>query len=249
MIDLNSISKNTIMPQRIVIYGLAGIGKSTFAAGAKNPIFIPTEDGLGDLDVQKFPLATSFEDVIEALGALGREEHNFDTVVIDSLDWLEPLVWDATCRRLNVKSIEEPGYGKGYTENMDEWKVFFDYVTALRNFKGMTTIMIAHNTIVKIEDPIHPSYDMHDLKLHKKAAAKVKEFADIIGFATMKAIVTTEKGGFNKTRNRIIESGEGRVLYLSPTPAFVAKNRCHTPDVIPLDWTEFEKYLPNKGGN
>ena len=175
MIDLNSISKNTIMPQRIVLYGLAGIGKTTFAAGAKNPIFICTEDGLGDLDVKKFPLATTFEEVLEALGTLGREEHDFKTVVIDSLDWLEPLAWDATCRRLNVKSIEEPGYGKGYVENMREWDMFFDYVTALRNVKGMTVIMLAHNAIIKIEDPVHPSYDMHDLKLHKKASGRVKE--------------------------------------------------------------------------
>jgi len=247
-IDLTSISKNTQQPQRVVLYGLAGIGKTTFAANAPKPIFVLTEDGLGDLDVPKFPLATSFEEVLEALGALGSGEHDYKTVVIDSLDWLEPLTWDATCRRLGVKSIEEPGYGKGYVENMREWDLFFDYVTALRNTRGMTIIMLAHNAIIRVEDPVHPAYDMHDLKLHKKAAGRVKEFADIIGFATMKTIVTTEKGGFNKTRNRAIDTGEGRVLYLSPTPAFVAKNRCHTPEVVPLIWDEFAKYLPN-GGN
>jgi len=248
-IDLNSISKNTIMPQRIVLYGLAGIGKTTFAAGAKKPIFICTEDGLGDLDVQKFPLATTFEEVLEALGTLGREEHDFKTVVIDSLDWLEPMIWATTCKRCNADSIETigGGYGKGYVETMREWDLFFDYVTALRNVKGMTVIMIAHNAIVKIEDPQLPAYDTHDLKLHKRAAARVKEFSDLIGFASVRTIVTTEKAGFNKTRNRAVDTGEGRVLNLSPTAAFVAKHRIAMPDTIPLAWEELAKYLP--GGN
>lgn len=249
-IDLNSISKNTQLPQRIVIYGSAGIGKTTFASEAPDVVFIRTEDGLGDLDVSSFPLATSFEDVLEALGTLGKEEHKFKTVTIDSLDWLEPLSWSATCRRLNVAGIEDLGYGKGYVENMKEWDLFFDYVTALRNVKGMTVIMLAHNAIVRVEDPVHPAYDTHDLKLHRRAAARIKEFADVIGFCAPKTIVTTEKAGFNKTRNRAVDTGEGRVLYLSPTPAFVAKNRCHMPKEIPLIWDEFEKYLPAKtGGN
>jgi hypothetical protein len=252
-IDLTSISKNTQKPQRIVLYGLQGIGKTSFAAGAEKPIFIITEDGLGELDVPHFPLATSFEEVLEALGSLGSGEHDYKTVIIDSLDWLEPLTHDATCRRLNVKSIEEPGYGKGYVENMREWDLFFDYVTALRNVKGMTVIMIAHNAIVRVEDPVHPAFDMHDLKLHKKACARVKEFADVILFATMSTIVTTEKGGFNKTRTRAIDdTNNGRVLCASPSAAFVAKHRTSMPDKIPLVWTEFEKYLPStktNGGN
>lgn len=250
-IDLTSISKNTQKPQRIVLYGLHGIGKTSFAASAKKPIFVITEDGLGELDVPHFPLANTFEEVLEALGALGSGEHDYETVVIDSLDWLQPLVWDATCRRLNVKSIEEPGYGKGYVENMREWDIFFDYITALRNVKGMTVIMIAHNEIVRVEDPVHPAYDMHDLKLHKKACARVKEFADIIAFATMSTIVTTEKGAFNKTRARAIDDmSNGRILCLSPSAAYVAKHRTNMPDKIPFVWTEFEKYLPTKtGGN
>jgi hypothetical protein len=247
MIDLKSISKNIPKPPRITIYGPSGIGKTTFAASAPEPIFILTEDGLGDIEAPHFPLATTFEEVLEALATLGKEEHTFKTVVIDSLDWLEPLVWNATCKRLGVTSIEAPGYGKGYVESSIEWKQFFQYVTALRDFKNMNVIMIAHGAIVRVEDPVHPAFDMHCLKLHKRAGAIAEEYSDIVGFAAMKTLLTTETAGFGEKRNRAISTGE-HILYLSGTPAFMAKNRYHMPDSVSLDWMEFAKYLPN-GGN
>ena len=58
--DLSSIQKKAAMQApRIMLYGVEGIGKTTFAAGAPSPIFIQTEDGLGSIDVPHFPLASS----------------------------------------------------------------------------------------------------------------------------------------------------------------------------------------------
>ena len=246
MIDLKSICKNSPKPPRTIIYGAAGIGKTTFAATAPNPIFILTEDGLGDIEVPAFPLATSYEDVMEALSTLGKEEHNFKTVVIDSLDWLEPLVWNATCKRLGTPTIETPGYGKGYVEASVEWREFFKFATALRDYKNMNVIMIAHGAITRVEDPIHPAYDTHGLKLHKRASAIAEEYSDIVGYAALKTLLTTESAGFGEKRNRAISTGE-HVLYLSGTPGYSAKNRYHMPDMVPLSWDEFAKYLPNGG--
>lgn len=246
MIDLKSISKNSPKPPRCIIYGAAGVGKTTFASSAPSPIFILTEDGLGDLDVPSFPLATSYEEVMEALTTLGKEEHSFKTVVIDSLDWLEPLVWQATCKRLGVPTIETPGYGKGYVEASVEWREFFKFVTALRDYKNMNVVMIAHGAITRVADPIHPEYDTHGLKLHKRASSIAEEYSDVVGFASLKTLLTTESGGFGEKRNRAITTGE-HVLHLAGTPAYTAKNRYHMPSEVPLDWTEFEKYLPNRG--
>jgi hypothetical protein len=247
MIDLTSISKNSPKPPRCVIYGNAGVGKTTFASTAPSPIFILTEDGLGDLDVPAFPLASSYEDVMDALGTLGREEHQFKTVVLDSLDWFENLVWQATCKRLGVPTIESPGYGRGYVEAGIEWREFFKFATALRDHKGMNVIMIAHGAITRVEDPEHPAYDTHTLKLHKRAAAIAEEYSDIVGYAALKTLLTTEAAGFGEKRNRAIATGE-HILHLAGSPAFTAKNRYHMPDTVPLVWDEFAKYLPN-GGN
>lgn len=107
-----------------MIYGSEGIGKSTFAALVPNPVFVQTEDGLSEIDCSKFPLAKSFDDVVLQLQAVRDEQHDYGTVVIDSLDWLERLVWDRVCADYGVKSIEKAdgGYGKGYVHALTYWR-------------------------------------------------------------------------------------------------------------------------------
>ena len=248
-IDLKSISKNTAKPPRIAIYGPPGVGKTTFAAGAPEPIFILTEDGLGDLEVPHFPMCSSFEDVLECLATLGREDHNFKTVVIDSLDSLEVLVWAATCKRLGVPSIETPGYGKGYIEAQNEWRTLFSYITALRDEKGLNSILIAHSTYTHVEDPEHPAYDTSTLKLNKRAAAMTTEYCDVVGFASLKMFTKIEDVGKKdeKRARAIADPKDQRILRLSVSPAFVGKNRYHMPESVPLVWEEFAKHLPNGG--
>ena len=93
------------MPPRVLLYGTEGIGKSTFGSQAPKPVFIQTEDGLDEIDTDKFPLATSYEQVVAALADLRNEQHDYETVVIDSLDWLERLVFDKLCAEHNTASI------------------------------------------------------------------------------------------------------------------------------------------------
>lgn len=243
MISLKDIQRASFKPPRIIIFGEAGIGKTTFACSAPSPIVIQTEDGLGVIDTPRFPLAQSFDEVLESLQALATEDHDFKSVVIDSLDWLEPLVWGATCKRLGVGSIEAPGYGRGYVESATEWRKFFSYVTALRDEKGMIIIMTAHSVIQHVEDPIHPAYDMHALKLHKRGAAIAEEYSDIIAFASLKTLLKTEEAGFGEKRNRAISTGE-RVIHVGANPAYVSKNRYSMPDTIELSWTAFEQHIP-----
>lgn len=144
--DLSAIRKgrNTKKP-RVVVYGPAGVGKTTFATSAPAPIVLQTEDGLGQIDVPHFPLATTFDDVLSAIGALFQEAHEFKTLVVDSLDWLEPLIWQDVCQAHKVESIESLGYGKGYVEALTRWRMFCDGITALRDQKDMWVVMIAHS--------------------------------------------------------------------------------------------------------
>ena len=92
-------------PPRLMIYGSEGVGKSTFAASAPKPIFVQTEDGLSEIDCAKFPLCTSYEEVVQQLKALRDGEHDYATLCIDSLDWLERLIWDRVCADYGVKIL------------------------------------------------------------------------------------------------------------------------------------------------
>lgn len=144
-ISLSSLSKNSIKKKRIIIHGDAGIGKTTLGAMAPSPVFIQTEDGLGNLDATAFPLAKTFDDIMGALQSLYTEEHEFKTLVVDSLDWLEPLIWAQVCATHKVQSIEALGFGKGYVEALSLWRQFFEGVTALRDAREMDIIMIAQD--------------------------------------------------------------------------------------------------------
>ncbi len=242
-ISLASISRSTPKPPRVIVYGDAGIGKTTFAVSAPAPIVLQTEDGLGALDAEAFPLATTFDDVLAAVGALFTEEHKYRTLVVDSLDWLEPLIWNQVCADHRVESIERIPYGKGYIEALGYWRNFFDGITALRDQRGMAVVMIAHSQITRIEDPTMVAYDSHGLKLHKKAAAVAEEFSDLILFAQMATNTVTEEAGFNNKRVRAVTTG-ARIVHSIGQPAFLAKSRYPMPSPLPLAWAEVALHLP-----
>ncbi len=121
---LSKVTRNKAKTERVIIYGESGLGKTTFATSAPNPIVIQTEDGLGEIDVPCFPLAESYLDVMKALDSLANENHDFKTVVIDSLDWLESLIWKQVCTDNKVPSIEKIGYGRGYNEALVFGRIF-----------------------------------------------------------------------------------------------------------------------------
>lgn len=238
--DLKSIRKNDAMAApRIMVYGVEGIGKSTFGAGAPNPIYILTEDGLGSLNVNHFPLATSFQDVIDAIATLYKENHAFETVVIDSLDWLEAIIQREIEQKYDAKDL---AYGKGSLIAAERWREILDGLNALRNDKGMAVILIAHTTIKRFDSPEVEPYDRYQPKLQERSNAVVREWCDAVLFANYKTIVKKDDVGFNQTNNRGISTGE-RLLFTSERPAYMAKNRYNMPESIPLSWEAFTQAI------
>lgn len=229
-------------PRRVMLFGTQGIGKSTFGSAAPNPIFLPTEDGLGEIDCHSFPLLESFDQAIQAISELYAEQHDYQTVVVDSLDWLERLIWAEVCRKRNVTNIEDIPYAKGYVFAIDLWRQFLDGLAALRNDRQMTIVLIAHSKIEKFEDPEHESYDRYSPRLNKHASAVIQEWCDEVLFATYRVLTKQTDEGFNRTRTQGVGTGE-RILRTAERPAHVAKNRLNLPDELPLDWDAYAQHI------
>jgi len=233
------------MPRRVMLYGTHGIGKSTFASMAPKPIFIQTEDGLGEIDCHRFPLSETYPQVIKALAALYDEKHDYRTLVIDSLDWLERLIWADVCLHKHVESIEDIGYAKGYTFALTQWREVLDGLEALRRQQGMMVILIAHAKIERFENPETESYDRYTPRLHKHASAVAQEWCDEVLFATYKVHTKVTDEGFGRKKAKGKGTGE-RIIRTTERPAHVAKNRLNLPDELPLDWNAYAQYLPKQ---
>jgi len=238
--DLKSIKKNTaIAAPRLMVYGVEGIGKSTFAASSPDPIYILTEDGLGSLKVAHFPIASSFKDIMDAIGSLYADKHEYKTVVLDSLDWLEAIIQREIEQKYEAKDL---AYGKGAVIAAERWREILDGLNALRNDKGMIVILIAHTTIKRFDSPEVEPYDRYQPKLQERSNAVCREWVDALMFANYKTIVKKDDVGFNQTSNRGISTGE-RMLFTSERPAYMAKNRYNLPESIPLSWDAFAEAI------
>ena len=236
MFDLSSIRKGkAIHAPRIFLYAPHGIGKSTFAAAAPDPIFITTEDGLGSIDTSSFPMAKSSGDVFAAIKTLYTEQHDYKTVVLDSADWLENILQ----REIETKyDAKELAYGKGALILADKWREILDGFNALRNDKNMVVILIGHCEIKRFDSPEVEPYDRYQPKLQARASALLQEWADAVLFANYRTLVKKDDVGFNKSVTRGITTGE-RLMYTQETPAYLAKNRYGLPPQMPLDWNTF----------
>lgn len=239
---LEGVSKGKIkQPFLGLIQGVDGVGKSSMGSQMPAPLFIGPEGGTANLDVHRLNL-TSFEAVMAALKELAEENHAYQSLVVDSLDWLEPLVWEHVVFSANdkkVKSIEDFGYGKGFVLAMDEWRKMIGALTALREKRKMNILLIAHTHVKLAKDPTAVAeYERYQLKLNDKAAALWREYVDVVLFANFETLTAADKKG--KTR----AFGDGaRYLYTERRPGFDAKNRFGLPFQIALDWNELKSHI------
>ena len=237
-------------PPRILLYGEEGVGKTTFAANSPKPVFLRTERGEGKLDVTAWDIE-NFNQIFEAFDVLAKENHDFQTIVFDTLDTLEPMVWaklmqdrptDEKGRKVN--DIIDYGFGKGFEHVIPYWLQLIDAINYMTFEKNMMVIMLAHGHIRKYNPPDSEAYDRFTLKMNEKAAEKFLEQSDCAFFARKKIFVSspTEKG----KRVKAVGNDE-REIVTTGLPALRGKNRYELPPIIPFDantWQTISESIP-----
>ncbi len=242
MFDLKSISRTRRMAApKMLLAGEPKLGKSTFAAGAPNCVFINVENGLDGIDAHAFPQPKTLADVYGAINTLLTQDHDFGAVAIDSLDWLEPLLQAHVCAANKWENIESPGFGKGHLAAAAEWRTLLDGLERLRLEKNMAVILICHVKQQRIESPTHEGFDAWVLKLNPRATAIMQEYADILGFCAHRIALKKTDAGFGQKETKAIRTGE-RVLHLEAHPAYPSGNRFGLTD-CPLSWEAFAAQL------
>jgi len=229
-------------PLRVIIYGRPGVGKSTFGADAPSPFFLSIEGGDDQLDVTRYT-AKTWADACGVLDELAAGGHEYRTLVIDTLDALEPLCWQHVCATYTdkhgkrVETIDGFGYGDGYTKATAEWRKFLRRLDAVRE-RGLHIILVAHSHVKAFKSPDTDDYERYEMKLHtgkdgQGATAVFAEWADAVLFARHE--VLTRKAG---DRVKAVAS-DVRIVHTEDGTAWYAKNRFSLPPTLPLSWQAF----------
>lgn len=228
--------------ERIVVYGPEGIGKSTFAAQFPDTIFSDTEGSTDNMDLKRFQDPSSWELLIEQALYIKSHPNICKTYAIDTADWSEKLCIQKICADKDLTGIEDMGYGKGYTYLEEQ---FGKYLNLLRDItdQGITIVVTAHASMRKFEQPDElGAYDRWELKLQKKTAALLKEWATVLLFANYETfVINVDNQGAQKGKNKA--RGGKRILYTTHHPCWDAKNRHGMPEKMDFSFDTVAPYL------
>lgn len=228
---LDKITKNQ-KPRapRIMMIGVEGVGKSTAGASMPNPVFICGESGLVGPQFAEIPSFTpeNWGEILQFLDELAANKGDFKTIVIDTLDWVEPMLYSHVCSKNGHKNIEDFGYGKGYVVAQQEARQLLMRLDRL-NMEGMNVLLLCHSQIKTVNNPVGDNYDHFESKLNAKISGIFREWCDCVLFAQFD--MYTKKDGMRSKAY----GGDGRIVQTTHSAAWDAKNRYGLPEVMPLD--------------
>jgi hypothetical protein len=217
-----------------LVFGEPGVGKSTFGAGWPAPLFIDAEKRTEHLDINRIEVDT-WAEVLGVMAEVSAKKTPVKTLVFDTVDHMELMIYDQLCKDYGCNSIEDykKGFGKIYTDSLDQWRLFILELEKLRD-KGITCLLLAHGHIKTFRNPTGEDYDRWQLKMNVKAANFLREKMDAVGFAHFEDFTEED----NKKNHKAQTTGD-RMLAFSHSPAYESKRGINLPDEVKLSYEAF----------
>jgi hypothetical protein len=231
-----------IPPPRLVIYGQPKIGKTLFGASSVDPIFIQTEDGAAGVKVPKLPETpcTSWDELMQCLRVVMKEDHDRKTLVLDTLDQAEALA---------AKKVLEEVFGGNKEKYMAYYKgpilageMISNVLLALdhiRAKKKMNVILIAHDGLQAGANALGDDFKKWAPNISKYAWNRVRDWADQIGHV---------QSEFRVVDGKAKELGKNRTIHFVGSPGRDAGCRAgyEMPDKIKLSWDEYREHMGDR---
>ena len=240
--SLSDVSEATAKPDRYLVYGIEGVGKSTLAAGAPSPIAMSPDSGARIKGLKFLPTPETWDEVFESLSVLD-EPHPYKTLIIDPVNWLELLCFARVVGGPGARYDADTdsaiigwggGFSKGYKATVSHWRTF---VSAIERHwaRGMTVVFCAHSKVKGFNDPAAAGWDRYQINMYEESAGVLKQWCDYVLFARHEAAGKLD----DKKRVKGISTGQ-RVMHTQWNAAWDAKSREKLPEEVPLSWTELQ---------
>ena len=232
-----SLKKNQ---RKGMFHGKEKTGKSTLASSFPNPVFFDFENGtkfLGN-EVAVVPMwEESFDEILKF--TTSEELEPFETIVFDTVDWLDRIIEKDVKVKNKVKAINDIPFGKGKALMRNRWNDILECLTWQHETKNKWIVLLCHSQVKKIDDPQFPQYDSWQLKLSDKTGELLSEWVDLIGYLSLDTVLSTEDRGFGKTATKA-SGGKERILHVGSNPAYLAGNRFGLPDQLPATYVALQ---------
>lgn len=231
----------------LTFVGAPGTGKTSTAATFPEPFLIRTQGEDVPRDAPFVPdsigVTDSVDDLWDQLKALLQDEHEYKTLIIDSITGLEQMfIQDVLSRDPKVKSINQAfgGWGAGPNAVAANHMRVRKAVELLRSKRGMNTVFVAHADIGRIDPPDSEGFSQYTLRLSGKSIAPYTDGVCLVGFLRQDTIVL---GGDGQTKKA---TGTDKIIMTTyRNPAFISKNRFGIKEDIVVEQgvNPLEEYL------
>ena len=237
-------STPAIRSQRLLIYGLPGIGTSTFAAGLSSAVFVPADDSTSHIRCARFPVAKHFGDLMQALEELYIEPHDYRTVIVDPLDAVERLIREEVSRHHGAKPLAEIPHAGDCV--LAHWRRLLRRLDLLRDDIPLHVVLVARARTrcasANLESEHSLARPQYRPILCQCVASLLQIWSDDILFATH-AQVTHAAIGASDAQPHDMPTKDGRAIYTTSSPNFAAKNHLHLPPQLPFNPAALLPYL------
>lgn len=230
---LSKPSKNR--PLIMTFMGSGGVGKTTLSSCFDDVVYIRIEDGSMSLqgkNVALLPIIKNSKDIFNQIEMLATQEHNFKTLVLDSVTQLNTLIEsEILASDPRAKSINQVlgGYGAGHNAVSEIHRKIRDWCGILSEEKNMNIIFIAHMDLETIELPDAEMFMRYSLRMNKKSIAHYSDNVDIVGHLKLKTFTTG-----TSDKKKAISDGT-RILTCYATANSISKNRLGITEDLIID--------------
>lgn len=207
----------------IILYAPPKFGKTTFASHFPNTLFLATEPGLNEIECFKLDIQT-WDQMREAYKLLAEGNHEYQTVVVDTIDNGFQFCAKDACDAYNVIHENEVPFGAATGRLNTNFFRFLMMLTQL----PYTIILISHEK--QKEVTVNGNKILKSTpSLSTKNAEKVTGLVDVILYGQLVPDTKTD-------------DGFKRIIHTRPCSWHEAGDRTgYLPDRLPLDGHAFIK--------